>query len=106
MKPLIALAAAEQDVEDSAEYYAREAGEQVALDFAKALSDAYRAISNHPATGSPRYAHVLGIPGLRSRKLARFPFLIFYLEQPAHIDVVRLLHAKRDIPAWLSSQES
>lgn len=42
--------------------------------------------------------------GLRSRSIARFPFLIFYMERDDHIDVWRVLHAQRDIPARLSPE--
>ena len=35
---------------------------------------------------------------------AAYPYLIFYIERDGHVDVWRVLHALRDIPAWL--QES
>jgi toxin ParE1/3/4 len=43
----------------------------------------------------------LKIAGLRSRRVARFPYLVFYVEQEDHLEVRRVLHAKRDIPTWL-----
>jgi hypothetical protein len=49
----------------------------------------------------PFWGERLRIAGLRSRRVARFPYLIFYVEQEDHIEVRRVLHAKRDIPAWL-----
>lgn len=61
--------------------------------------------TGHPATGSPRYAHELNLPGLRCWSLARYPYLVFYVEHPDHIDVWRLLHGQRDIPAWMQAQE-
>jgi toxin ParE1/3/4 len=48
-----------------------------------------------------QYGHELGIPGLRSWPLKRFPQLIFYIERADHIDVWRVLHGERDIPAWM-----
>ncbi|RVH02752.1 type II toxin-antitoxin system RelE/ParE family toxin, partial [Sinorhizobium meliloti] len=30
-----------------------------------------------------------------------YPYLIFYRDQPDHVDVWRVLHAKRDIPQWM-----
>lgn len=101
VKPIIPREQARQDVEHAVDYYAREAGRDVALGFIDALANAYRAISSRPATGSPRYAHELDLPGLRARKLTRFPYLVFYLERDDHIDVWRVLHAKRDIPSWM-----
>ncbi len=70
--------------------------EQVA--FEKACAHTGR----HPATGSPRYAHELNLPGLRTWSLARYPHLVFYTERSDHIDVWRVLHGQRDIPAWMS----
>ena len=58
-------------------------------------------VGRNAATGSPRYAHELDLPGLRSWPLKRYPYLIFYVEREDHIDVWRVLHGERDIPAWL-----
>jgi hypothetical protein len=37
--------------------------------------------------------------------IRRFPYLIFYIEQPDALDVWRVLHGQRDIPAWIQSWE-
>ena len=78
-----------------------EAGLAVALDLVDALEDACRRISEQPAGGSPRYAHELDIPGLCFRIVRRFPHLAFYVEGETMIDVWRVLHGARDIPAWM-----
>lgn len=104
--PLIPRAQAQEDVEQALDYYRQEAGESVALGFVAALEQAFTHIARHPATGSPRYAHELGLGRLRSWPLARYPFLVFYRQQPDHIDVWRVLHGARDIPAWLLDDES
>ena len=57
---------AQQDVEDALAYYMAEDAESAALGFIDALEQAYSHIGRHPATGSPRYAHELNLPGLRS----------------------------------------
>jgi toxin ParE1/3/4 len=67
-----------------------------------ALERAYAHIGKHPATGSPRYAHELNIPDLRSWPLHKYPYLVFYVERVDSIDVWRVLHMKRDIPAWMA----
>jgi toxin ParE1/3/4 len=36
----------------------------------------------------------------------RHPYLVFSLERQDHIDVWRVLHAQRDIPAWMQEPES
>lgn len=100
-KAIIPREQAQRDVEEAVDHYLREAGEAVALGFVTALEKAYAHIGRHPATGSPRYAHELNLPGLRTWPLARYPHIVFYVEQAAHIDVWRVLHQQRDIPAWM-----
>ncbi len=100
-KPIFPRETASRDVEDAVDYYLNEAGEQIALGFVEALEQAYLHIAGQPASGSPRHAHELNLPGLRSWPLQRYPYLIFYVERPNHIDIWRVLHGQRDIPAWL-----
>lgn len=103
-KPIIPRIVAQRDVEDAVDYYLNEASEQVALGFIDALEQAYTHIARHPATGSTRYAHELDLPELRSWPVKRYPFLVFYVEQPDYIDVWRVLHGQRDIPSWLREE--
>jgi toxin ParE1/3/4 len=105
-KPIVPRERGRRDVEAAVEYYASEAGEQVALGLIDALESAYRAIASHPAIGSPRYGHELNLPGLRSRALKRYPYVVFYIERADHIDVWRVLHAQRDIPASMQAPEA
>jgi toxin ParE1/3/4 len=100
VKSLVRLAQADQDVQEAIEYYLGAAPE-LAERFVDALERSYRRIQRHPAAGSPRYAHELNLPGLRFRQCQHFPYLIFYMEHADRIDIWRVLHAARDIPAWL-----
>lgn len=88
-------------MDEAIEFYLSEGALQAAAGFVDALEQAYAHIGRHPATGSPRYAHELGLPGLRSWALKRYPYLVFYVERPDHVDVWRVLHEDRDIPAWM-----
>jgi len=97
-KPVVPRDRARRDVEDAADHYARDAGETVALAFIDALEALYRAIAARPAAGSPRYGLELNLPGLRSRSMRRFPYVVFYVERDDRIDVWRVLHTRRDIP--------
>ena len=63
------------------------------------MESAWRLIATRPATGTPFYGQELGLPSLRHRRLKRFPYLIFYIERDDQVDVWRLLHEQRDIPA-------
>lgn len=104
MKPVIPSALARRDVDEAVDHYAREAGEDVALRFVAALRDGYRLIAQRPATGSPRFGHELDLPGLRHRRLRRFPYLVFYIERDDCIEIWRVLHAQRDISDWMASE--
>ena len=64
-KPVIPREQANRDVDEAIAYYLSEATEAVALGFVDALEQAYTHIARHPATGSPRYAHELNLPGQR-----------------------------------------
>ncbi len=98
-KRIVPRELARQDVDEAIQYYADEAGEGAALGFVDALEQAYRLIAARPATGSPLHGHALGLPGLRSRRLKRYPYMIFYIDRDDHVDVWRVLHEQRDIPA-------
>jgi toxin ParE1/3/4 len=103
-KPVVPREQAIRDVEGIADHYLTEGAERAALGFIEALERAYSRIGRHPASGSPRYAHELDLPGLRSWPLARYPHLVFYVERPDHIDVWRVLHGQRDIPIWMRTE--
>ena len=83
-------------------HYLTEGGAPLGLRYVEALEAAVRHIGLNPATGSPRYATELGLPGLRFWPLKRFPTLVFYAEHQDHVDVWRVLHGQHDIPAWLA----
>jgi toxin ParE1/3/4 len=105
-KRIIPREQANRDVEDAIAYYLAQHAEQAALGFVDALEQAYQRISRHPSAGSPRYAHELGLPGLCCWRLLRYPFLVFYVERDDHIDIWRVLHEQRDIPAWMQDPEA
>jgi len=100
-KPVWPRELANRDVDEAIAHYLSEGAQQAALGFIDALEQAYVHIGRHPATGSSRYAHELNLPGLRFWSLARYPYLVFYIERKDHIDVWRVLHGQRDIPAWM-----
>lgn len=105
MKPVILRKLAEADVDAALAYYMAEAGADTALAFVEQLEQANHRISLDPAIYSPRWGTELNLPGLRSLRLSKFPYVIFYIEQADHIDVWRVLHAQRDIPAFLRDDD-
>ena len=105
-KPVVPRAHAHRDVDEAIAYYPSENAPHIALGFIDALEHAYTRIGQNPGRGSPRYAHELNLPGLRSWPLARYPHLIFYIECSSHIDVWRVLHGERDIPARMREPDA
>ena len=102
MKSVYPRELANRDVTDAIHHLLLDASEKVALGFVDALEKAYVHIARHPASGSPRYAHQLGLDDLRFWPLGRHPYPVFYVEREDHVDVWRVLYAQRDIPAWLN----
>ena len=100
-KPVVLRERARRDIDEAVEHYLAEAGPSVALAFIETVEDAFRLVGEQPAAGSPRYAHELDIPGLRFRQTGKFPYLVFHVEGEVDIEVWRVLHGTRDIPAWM-----
>lgn len=100
-KPVVPRSQALRDADEAIDHYLAESAINAALGFIDALERTYDHIARHPASGSERYAIELNLPGLRFWPLQRYPYLVFYLEHSDHIDVWRVLHGKRDIPAWM-----
>lgn len=101
MKPVIPREQANRDVDDAIEYYLMEGSPQAAFGLVDAIEDAYELLGRHPAVGAARYAYELDLPDLRTWPLRRFPYLIFYVEMEDRVDVWRVLHHRREIPASL-----
>ena len=85
-------------IEDSIR--ARQDVERIVADYLD--QDAERAGLHFAGTGSSRYEHVLQLPGLKFWRVPGYPHLVFYVEHPEQISVLRVLHGQRDIPASLT----
>ena len=105
-KPIIPRERAQRDIDEAITHYLAEAGANTALGFIDALQRAFRHIAQQPTIGSPRYAYELGLDGLRVWPLRKYPYLVFYMELETQLDVWRVLHAQRDIPAWVQDPQA
>jgi len=105
-RDIVSRSRAEQDVNDALDFYFAEAGQNVALGFIDALERAYRLVSEQPNVGFSRYTYELDLPGLRSWPLRDYPYVVFYIPRSDYIDVWRVLHTARDLPAWLAGEDS
>lgn len=95
---------AKHEVRHATVWYRQEGGTVLAQRWVAALQDAVRHIGAHPQTGITRYAVQLKLDDLRFWPVNGFPHLIFYIERDRQIDVGRVLHAQRDVPAWMGHE--
>jgi toxin ParE1/3/4 len=100
-KRVVRRQTAVDDVEAIVDHYVDVAGAAVALGFIDALEAAISHLARHPRTGSPRYGDRLGLPGLRTWPLNRFPYLVFYFDTDAAVEIWHVLHGAMDLPDWL-----
>ena len=98
-KPAQLRAVAAADIDRAVDHYLDEADADVAARFVDALERALARLARQPQLGSLRFAYDLGIPDVRIWPVHRFPYLIFSVEQDDRLDVWRVLHDRRDIPA-------
>lgn len=101
---MVPRARALEDVAQAVDHYAQEAGLDIAHAFIDALEQAYHFIGTMPQAGSTRWAYELNLPGLRSVRLKAFPWIVFYVAHAGHVDVWRVLHARRDMAAWMQDE--
>jgi toxin ParE1/3/4 len=102
-KPTLRRRSARIDIDVAADYYDHEAGPDVALRFIDAVEAAVESLAGQPGAGSSIWGERVKVTGLRSRPVARFPYLVFYMEHEEHIEIWRVLHVRRDLPAELQS---
>lgn len=90
VKAIVPRKLANRDVDEAIEHDLGDSTTKVALGFVDELEKAYAHIARHPASGSPRHAHQLGLADLRFWPLRRYPYLFFYVDRHDHIDVWRV----------------
>ena len=92
---------AREDIDEAVSFYLGEGAPEAARTLLETLEDALERISRHPDSGSPRYAELLAIPGLRTWVLQGHPYLLFYRVSEERVHLWRMLHTARDIPESL-----
>lgn len=102
-KPVLQRPQAEADIIAMADYL-HDQSPDAALQFIDAVEAACALLSAHPASGSTRHAWLLPeLPvQLRFHPLRGFPrVLIYYLDLPEAVDVVRVWDASRGLEALM-----
>ena len=91
---------AKNDVLEITDYYT-EISTELAERFVTELEATLHGLCFQPGVGSRRYAHFLPDQSLRVWQLDRFPFLLFYRVDGVWLDVLRVLHERRNLSASL-----
>ena len=86
---------------DAAVDYLLDESMLAAQSFLDATESAFDLLAQRPGMGSQRFAHVLPGIQLRSWPLSGHPYLVFYAETQRGIEIIRLLHTRRDMPLVL-----
>jgi toxin ParE1/3/4 len=71
----------------------------MAVEFVVRVEEALDLLSRDPLAGSGLIGVRAGIPGLRSFPVDCTPYVLFYLAASRRVDLVRVLHGRRDIDA-------
>ena len=104
MKPAVLRPQALRNQQGEAREYGKEGGARVAVKLANVTIAALDQIELDPGISSPTLGKLLGIPGLRTWRVSKFPLLWCYFELGEYLDVVRLLCERQDIAAILGDE--
>jgi len=86
--------------------YIGERNPDAAHRFRQAAEATFSALARMPGTGAPYEVNNPRLQGLRCARVSRFRnYLIFYRPIDGGIDVIRVLHAARNIAAILDEEE-
>jgi toxin ParE1/3/4 len=91
---------ARRDILEISDYYA-DISLGLAERFAEEIKSSFNQLCDSPEIGSPRFAYLLPDHSLRTWQLDRFPFLVLYRLDTDFIELLRVLHERRDITADL-----
>ena len=108
MKPVEWRPQARRDTAETAYWYARQGGLSLGEAFLAEVDATLDTIARHPAIGSLRHAeHAAELPSpLRFLPLKRFEhYMVYYLDLPDRIEVIRVWHAARGLGALLNEPE-
>lgn len=108
MKPVEWRPRVRLDAAETAYWYAKQGGVPLADAFLVQVESALESIARHPAIGSPRHSgHASDLPQpLRYLPLERFKdHLVYYIDLPEHIEVVRIWHSARGLHTLIGTDE-
>jgi toxin ParE1/3/4 len=99
--PVVLRPRADADLIQAVLWLREHASPAMAVELVDRVEGALDLLTRHPLAGSGLVAVRLGIPGLRSFPVDHTPYILFYLADSRRVDLVRVLHGRRDIDAEL-----
>lgn len=92
---------ADRDLDDAADYYAKEGGIELAVRFLSAVERTWTMLADRPHSGVTQEWLASRLRGCRRWQVASpfGAFQVFYCPSDDAIDVVRVLHGARDVLA-------
>lgn len=97
---------ADWDLDQQADYYAEREGLELALRFYEAAHETFAFLADNQHTGTQRSYADPSLAGVRFRTMRTFKqHLIFYRPGPEGVEVLRVIHGKRDLTRILGSEE-
>ena len=106
MKVSVRTAAREDILRQYRYYLVDKDAALVAEHFLNAVQAAVEALSHAPEMGSPKYFDNPLLAGLRTWPVPGFPSMrIYYIRAGSELQIVRVLHGKRDIGSLLEEDE-
>jgi len=94
-----------EDLEAAVDWYLQEAGAAVAEQFLDAVATVMNQLRRFPQLGSPRWEQMLRLPGLRATLIEGFPHVVFHVGDEHGVEVLRVLHERRDLPEELAGDQ-
>lgn len=103
-KRLLVRPLAKSDLDEQAKYIADDSLD-AALRFLDAAESAFERLRESPKIGRRREFTHRELAGVRSWPVPGFEkHIIFYREETGHVEILRVLHAARDLPAILGPE--
>jgi toxin ParE1/3/4 len=95
---------ADKDIIDAIDFYNDALAYQASTRFLVAIEKALQFILAFPKAGSNRLGEMIGLKQFKTWPLTKFPFLVVYVVEKEEIDIVRLIHQKRDFSESLRAE--
>lgn len=99
-RPLLVRPLATADVDKAVAYLATQSL-PAAIGFLDAVEQAFALLAERPEMGSSRHVHLLPALHPRMWPITGYPYLVFYVERERAVEVIRVLHSRRDMPSVL-----